>query len=161
MNNLEESLTPKEILKESLAAAKYFTKSNDLSATFATLGTLGVEDLASEAVLHVLNSSVLPKTKSYVWSTVRCTGIDVLRKGSLGSPGYPEAPEETEDLITVEDIDVSLPLSGALRDLFSLLVYQGLSSEEIALEWNTGLTTVHNTTRKLKETIRESIRSLG
>ena len=150
-------MEPTELLEYTLDATTYFLKSNDLAATYPSLGGHSAEDIAMDAVVKILESSVRPQTKTYVIEVVRNTCLDLIKQRKLEYEDTPDA--EDIQLVprgTIESTEDSLRESLDDDDLvlYDLWVIQGLTEESIATCYSVSPRTIRRRLTELKLTIQ-------
>lgn len=156
-------MTPLELLEYTKDATQYFLKTNDLSATFPALGSYSVEDVAMDSVVKILESSVHPRTKTYVTEVVRNTCLDLLRRKRITLVEV--SPKEADhQLVPLDTLDTSQDtllslLSKEDRELYSLRVTQGLTEEPIAAHYGVSTRTIRRRLSELKETLQECLKN--
>lgn len=153
-------MEPAKLLDYTLDAAKYFLKTTNTSATYVQLGGDGIEDVAMDAVVKILESNVRPQTKTYAIEVVRNVCFDKMKKRKLDLQSVMELPDT--QIIPLESIDsleaeMLRGLDEEDLELYGLWVTKGHTESEMADVYDVSPRTIRRRLLELKESIMEAL----
>jgi len=153
-----KTMTPQELLDQSLVAAGYFVKSSSKSVAYQGLQGYTVEDIGMDAVESILKSKIPLEdiSKTYVNTVVYHLALNLKRRQPI-ELGHTNLVDATEPLLGYEETEAHLlsTLSEAEQDLYTMSISAGMSDVDVAHFLGSSARTVRRRVMELKEKIKE------